>query len=319
MTHTLLALVLVLAADGGDAKPRKSSGIAPSLPALTREEEAKIDAVVDRLIRADTGRLQGFEKSKAFKDFDALKAEAIPALIRGLNRSAKLNYSCPVLLIGKKLDRLLMASDDPVLLEFARDEIGADVGRSLYSGTLQGLRLKCSMRKNALARLAPRRPARPRGPAGMTTEQLAKAAGSERGPKLHGVLTELAKRTGKEVLPALAAAAESYEKDTQNLGRDLLDRRLGQLPEARLLEKLADDAAEVRKSAVRLVGARHPRRLDRVIDRLTDEDAQVRAEAHAVLVKHSKGEDFGPADGADRAAQQEAQKKWRAWQRRQAP
>jgi hypothetical protein len=43
----------------------------------------------------------------------------------------------------------------------------------------------------------------------------------------------------------------------------------------------------------------------------------VRAEARAVLVKTSKGEDFGPAEKADKIQQKEAQQKWRAWWRRQ--
>ena len=59
---------------------------------------------------------------------------AIPALIRGLNRAAKIEHSCPVVFIAKKLDRLLMASDDRELLEFARDEIGTDVGRTRDAG-----------------------------------------------------------------------------------------------------------------------------------------------------------------------------------------
>ena len=45
-----------------------------------------------------------------------------------------------------------MSSDDQVLLEFARDEIGADVGRTRYADSLKDLRFKIMLRKNALAR-----------------------------------------------------------------------------------------------------------------------------------------------------------------------
>src|SRR5262249_30219301 len=133
MTPLLLTLALVCGADESD-KPRKPSGIAPSLRALTRAEEDKLDAVIDRFIQADTGRLRGLEAIKATRDFEKLGSAAIPALIRGLNRAAKINHSCPVLTISEKLTKLLGGCQDPTLLEFARDEIGAGVGRTRYSG-----------------------------------------------------------------------------------------------------------------------------------------------------------------------------------------
>ena len=120
MTTTVLVLGLALVAGDGQSKPRKPSAIAPSLPALTKEEEAKLDEIIDRLIQADTGRLRGAAGRKAVEEFEALKSEAIPALIRGLNKAARSNYTCPVLMIRKKLTKLLMASTDQVLLEFAR-------------------------------------------------------------------------------------------------------------------------------------------------------------------------------------------------------
>ena len=215
-----------------------------------------------------------------------------------------------MLLISKKLTTLLMASDDQVLLEFARDEIGAGVVRSRYGSTLQDIRFKCMLRKNALARLAP---PRPKGPVVLTTEQLAKAANTERGPRLTVILKELAKRTGKEVVPSLAVAAESYDKDTKKLGQELLDDHLGRQSASQVIEKLEDDSAEVRKSAIRVVADKHADFFGKIIDRLTDENADVRAEARAALVKKSKTEDFGPTEKATPAEQREAQKKWRGW------
>jgi hypothetical protein len=313
MNTTVLVLGLALLAADGETKPQKPSGIAPSLPALTREEEDRLDRIVDRFIQADTGRLRGTAGRKAIAELEALKPEAIPALIRGLNKAARMNATCPVLTITKKLSKMLMSSDDQVLLEFARDEIGADIGRSKFAGTLKDLRVKIMLRKNALARLGPVRPPAPKGPAGQSTADLAKAASTERGERLKGVIAELGKRNGKEALAGLSVAASSYEGDTQKLARAALDDVLGRLAASDLRERLADDSVEVRKSAVRVAAARHSSLVGMVIDRLTDDSAEVRAETRLALKKLSKGEDFGPADDASREQQRQAQRKWRAW------
>jgi hypothetical protein len=313
MTTTVLVLGLALFAADADSKPRKPSGIAPSLPALTKEEEAKIEDVIDRFIRADIGRLKGAAARKAIADLEALKAEAIPALIRGLNRAARMNATCPVLTIHKKLSRLLLASNDQVLLEYARDEIGADVGTSKYTATLRDLRVRIALRKNALARLGPAKPPVPRGVASLRTPELAKAASTERGARLTAIVQELGKRSGKEALSGLAVAAGSYDRDVQKLARTSLDTVLGRLSSTDLGEQLQNDSAEVRKSAVRVAAARHTSLLGKVIDRLNDESAEVRAEARAALKKASKTEDFGPAADATPAQRRQAQQKWRAW------
>jgi HEAT repeat protein len=312
MIRLLLPLTLALAA-AEPATPRKPSAIAPSLPALTKEEEAKLDDLIDRFMLADTGRLRGAEARKATEAFEKLGPEAIPALIRGINKAARIKHSCPTLMISRKLNKLLMASEDPVLLEFARDEIGADgsLRRSPHAGTLQDLRVRCMLRRNALAR----RPAPPpRGPSAMTTPELARAASTQRGERLQGILRELGKRDGKEALAGLTVAAGSYDKDTQKLGRELLDANLGRQSMSFVKEKLEDDSAEVRRSAVRVAAGKHVELVPAIIGRLTDADAGVRGEARQALVKLSKGEeDFGPAAGASAAQQREAQKRWQAW------
>src|SRR3954462_5425296 len=109
MTHALLTLALAALAGGDDAAPRPPSPYAPSLPALTKEEEARLDEVIDRFIQYDTGRLRGEDARRALRDFEKLGPEAIPALIRGVNRAAEIQHSCPVVVIARKLNRLLMA------------------------------------------------------------------------------------------------------------------------------------------------------------------------------------------------------------------
>src|SRR5438128_805968 len=107
MSTTLLSFTLaaLLAADTGTPSKaeRPRNPLAPSLPQLTDEEEEKIDAVIDRFILYDTGKLKGAEGKKALADFNNLGPEAIFPLIRGLNRAANIESSCPALVIAKKL------------------------------------------------------------------------------------------------------------------------------------------------------------------------------------------------------------------------
>jgi hypothetical protein len=302
-------------------KPKRSP-YAPSLPYLTKEEEDRLDEIVNRFMQYDIGRLQGKEGAKALKEFKALGPEAIPSLVRGLNRAAMIEHSCPVVVIAQKLGRLLAASDDQELMEYVRDNIGSGVGRTRHAGVLQDLRFAVTLRKNALARQAGdvnapvgvnRGANTPRSPGGMSVTELADAASIERGPRLRSILIELEKRRGEEVGAALANAAGSYDQEIQKLGRDLLDRHLARQGEAVVKEKLGHESVEIRKSAVRIVAAKMPRLGGELIDLLGDEKEEIRTAAHEGLVKLSRGQDFGPAAGADKEKITEAQAKWRSW------
>jgi hypothetical protein len=313
MTTTLLTLTLVLAAADPSTsadKPRpKHSPYAPSLPYLTREEEDKLDHIIDQFMRYDIGVLRGEEGKKALKDFRDLKAEAIPALVRGLNRAAQIEHSCPVVVIAEKLQRLVLASDDRELLEFVQDNIGASVGPTPHMGVLRDLRFKVMLRKN---RVAERPPAAFKPVQRMTLAQLADAASSERGARLQTVLTELEKRSGPEVLAGLANAARSYEPSTRQTGRTLLERHLGRQKAEVVKEKLRAEDLEVRKAAIR-VAARIPALVEQVIGLLADEDNEVREAAHVALVRLNRGQDLGPPRQARKEQIEQAQEKWRSW------
>ncbi len=315
MSTSLLVLTLAFFAsvDNPETKEKpKRSPYGPSLPYLTKEEEEKLDAIIDRFMEYDIGRLRGEEARKALNDFKALGPESIPALVRGVNRAAQIEHSCPVVVIAQKLGRLLAASDDQELLEFVRDEIGAGVGRTRHAAVLQDLRLGVTLRKNALAQ---RPQGGPKSPRAMSIAELTDAASSERGPRLRTLLTELEKRRGKEVVTALANAAGHYDKDIQKLGRDLLERNLSRETEAVIKSKLTDtdDLEEVRKAAVRVVANRMPRLTTELIELLADEKETIRTAAHTALVKLSRGQDFGPTSDAGKEQIAEAQAKWRSW------
>jgi hypothetical protein len=313
---TLALAVLAAGDDPKDTKARRPSPFAPSIPELTKEEEEKLDQVIDRFMQYDIGRLQGDEGRAALRDFKKLGPEAIPALIRGLNRAATIEHSCPVVVIAEKLQRLLMASNDFELLEFAKDNIGAGVGRTRHASVLEDLKFRVTLRKNRAAR-RPTTTEQPavevKTPTFMSNTELAEAASTERGPRLSQVLTELEKRRGPEVFAGLATAATNSDAASRDLARDLLDRHLQRQPEAVVKEKLKDPSPEVRQSAARAVAAKAPALGRDVIDLLADESAAVRAAARQALVLLSRGQDFGPAADADQEARASAQQKWRGW------
>lgn len=281
-------------------------------PAAEDDEEKKRDAVIDRFILADTGRLAGAEAKKAVEAFKKLGVESVPALLRGLNKSAKLDHSCPVLMIAKKLATILLASDDEKLVEMARDEIGAGLSRSPHAGVLADLRVRLAIHQNALAR---RPPIPAKGPGVMTTQALMKAVPKVRGEQLYGVLRELGKRDENEALTALSlAASASRDAEAAKLAREMLDARVGRDSLSAIKERMEEGGAEVKRSAIRVARDKHIELTLAVIDRLTDDSPAVRAEARAALKKLSEGkEDFGPEPAATKAERAEARKRWKSW------
>jgi hypothetical protein len=117
---------------------------------LTEEEEDRLDRVIDRFIQYDIGARRD---PQALADFKRLGPESIPALIRGLNKSAKMSHSCPATVIGTKLNQLLMATEDEEVLDFARENIGAGVGRTTYSRMLNNLKFNTMLRKRQLLQM----------------------------------------------------------------------------------------------------------------------------------------------------------------------
>ena len=117
----------------------------------TLEEEAKFDKIVDRFIDYDKGSRRD---PAALNELNSLGQEAIPALIRGLNKSVKSSYSCPTATIAKKLKQLLMASEDERTLDYARTDIGAGIGKpTVYDPLLRDLKVTTMLRKKQLAEL----------------------------------------------------------------------------------------------------------------------------------------------------------------------
>jgi hypothetical protein len=314
MTPTLLtvALAAFLTADPAttdDPAPRKPNPLAPSLPLLTSDEEDHLDKVIDRFMLFDTGQLKGEEGKQALDDFKKLGPESIPALIRGINRAAVMENSCPTLVLAKKLKNMLLASDDAELLDFAYDNIAAGIERSRHMNVLQDLRVMCMLRRNAILRLEERTGMKP--PKKMTTAELNDAMARDSGNRLKMELMELGQRKGPEALTGLVTAAGNKDSDVRKLALDLMVGQMTAQGIEFVQSKLKDEKADVRWAAAK-AAAKFTSLTGDLIGMLGDPDADVAGAAHQSLVKLSDGQDFGPSS-ASRTEVEAARKKWQAW------
>ncbi len=117
----------------------ESAPIQPVPPGLDVRNED--DETVDDFIEYDIGRLRGEEGEAALRRFKDLGPDAIPALVRGLNKSAGIRASCPVIVLSQRLENQLRKSHDPIMIRYALDHIGDDVDRlAPHRGRLKTLR-----------------------------------------------------------------------------------------------------------------------------------------------------------------------------------
>jgi hypothetical protein len=313
--NAALLMIALAAWTPADAPEPEPNPLAPSLPKLSREEQVRIEKVIDRFILFETGKLTKAEAAQAVADFTALGPEATFQLIEGLNRAANIESSCPVVIIARKLARILGASADLDLLDFARENIGAGVTARRHMNVVKDLRVACIVRKGALQRANLAAGYRPgeKAPRQMTLAELASSAGSERGPRLKAVLVELEQRRGEKVLTTLGSIAASADADVGELARGLIVRHLGRQGVKAVREALTAESAQVRAAAAKAAAAKRLPCGEELISLLTDSDAAVRQAAHQALVQLSKGQDYGPAEGASETERSAAVQQWRAW------
>jgi hypothetical protein len=123
-----------------DKLPSAPAEQAPSAEPESAEER-RLDGVVNRFIEYDIGRLRGAAGERARRELDQLGPEAIRALVRGLNRSARIHASCPVVVLANKLSETVGRNSDPEVLQYVVDNLGKDVPKTApHASRLRSLR-----------------------------------------------------------------------------------------------------------------------------------------------------------------------------------
>ena len=316
MNSILLALALALFPGQTSDTPRRPHPLAPSLPVLTKEEYAAFDRIIDRFILYDTKKLTGAEGRKALADLNDLGPEAIFSLIEGFNRAANMEHSCPAVVIGRKIAKLLAASEDIELLTFAKENIGAGVKAKRHMGTVKDLQLGAQLRRAALQR-AGATGLVSKAPRSMNTDELINAAAKERGMPLKNILRELEKRDDPKVLHPLKKAAASGDKEIRELARGLLAKNLTRQKPEELKAGLKDKSPEMRVAAAQAVAAKKLRWVPELIELLDDTDREVRQATHLALRTVSGGADYGPSADATPEQRAASIRQWREWWNRQ--
>jgi hypothetical protein len=314
MLSSILTLALTLVPAQDSKTPRPPHPLAPSIPLLTDKEYAEIDAIIERFIQYDIGKLKGPEGRKALADFLALGPEAVFPLIDGFNRAANMEHSCPAVLIAKKLSRILGASQDTELLEYARENLGADVTAKRHMNVVKDLRVACMLRKTyvqrlqASASLPGQKPLR-----SMSLDTLIGAAEKEKGNNLRMVLGELEKRSGPKVIDTLMIAIAKPEKDIKAQAEASLLRHLSRMSAAALKTKLQDERPEVRAAVLIVAAGRKLPWGPEFIDQVPDTDDRVSQAARRALVQLARGSDFGPEANSSTTERSAAAGRWREW------
>lgn len=150
----MIAAFLITAMLQGQLAPgqtREPHPLAPSLPVLSKEETAKIEAVVKAFVAADTGKTKGPESVKAFADLQRLGPESVFVLIDWFNRTAEWQDSCPAVILGRKIAKILVASEDREFLTTAKELIGAGVSGKRHMAVVDDLKLIAQLRRSFLA------------------------------------------------------------------------------------------------------------------------------------------------------------------------
>ncbi len=310
MYHAAFLVAALMLAGGDPYADRPRHPLARSLPVLTKEENARIEAVIDRFIQLEIGKLPKSQEKQAKEDLYRLGPEAIFALVDGFNRAAQMESSCATVTIGKKIESIVRSTNDPDLVSFVRENIGAGVPDSgkrplPLTNSLRSVQTTCLLRKGELLRkglTGGPGPALPRALGSMSMAELEKAAARERGEALKKVLIELDRRPDVRAAAVLGKVAAGSDSEGRKLARVLLVKHAEKQSPTQLKTLLKHESAEVRAAAARAVGSRGLRFGDELIALLEDDAPAVQQAARAALTQLAGGMDLGSSP-----------QRWRQW------
>lgn len=321
MVNTLAWFAAFMLAGGDPYADRPRHPLAPSLPILTKEENAKLEAVVDRFIQHEIGKLPKAQEKQAKDELYRLGPEAIFALVDGFNRAAQMESSCATVTIGKKIEGIVAGTNDIDLVTYVRENVGAGLAKDPKRplplvNSIRNIQTTCLLRKGEILRkglaVGPG-PAQPKGISAMSMAELEKAAARERGETLHKVLTEVEKRQSPQTPAILGKAASGADLEASKLARVLLLKHAEKQSPAQLKALLKHASAEVRAAAARTIGSKGLRYGDELIAVVQDDESVVHQAARAALVQLSGGMDFGPTPNASFGDRATAAQKWGQW------
>ena len=352
LNRTCCSLSLAVAFAGGIAtqslaqqKTQRTQGAA---------DDSTYDQIVAAFIEYDIGKIRdprAIEQIKA--RFNGLKTDdAVPALVRGMNRSTRMRASCPITALAGKLRSILSDSKDA--------DIGAHVLRNLeerevpgYTQHIRGvfdaaekqvLRVKGKEYLNhqferraeqdqqrlayvpglKLTDLAPRNTAATRVEADVSAKG---DSASDAGPAAGRTI---ARRTAAATVPdarrrSLAELVDGLrDKASQASVLEELHRRAGAADAQQIVPHsdaiagvLKDGDDKARESAARLLGLiRSESAVPKLIGALEDPNASVRSASVTALTRTTR-QLFGPKDNATPEETRQAIARWREWWNRQ--
>jgi HEAT repeat protein len=315
----LLAALLTAGPMGSavHAQAKKAKGT-PAAAAI----ESHYDKIVDDFIAFDIGQMTGEEGQRAHAAFQNMNDdEAIPALIRGMNKAARIENSCPVIVIGNKLNSMLASSKNPRHLRAAVKELDSSGPNVYFAGMVESLRQAADQMLSTMTNTKPTitREVRLGSPSALrrsqspaekwTLDDIVDGIGVENGAELVRLLEQLQIRKGSEYTAALTKAIDTVSDENKPLVRGLLAQRLARMTDQTLRKALKDPNSEIRAAAARAVGYKGSPVCEELAMAVGDGNRMVAENAHTALVKLT-GEDIGPEKDASAAERFEAGRKW---------
>ena len=325
--------------------------------AQIKSDDAAYDQIVEDFIQFDIGNIRNPVAVERIKSrFNGLKSDdAVPALVRGLNRSTRMRASCPITALSGKLKAILGNSQNAELGTYVLENLELrDAGaytshvRGVYdaaekqvvrvktkAGAEQAFKRKATDDQQRLAHvpgmkltdLAARDTAPARAAAddseAVSRPNTSRATGSRpvngRTPAIPTATVDPSKWSLDELSEHLK------DRATQAKALGELNRRASQGDSQEVAEqadviikclKDGDDAA--REAAARLLGLlRTQQAVPTLIDALEDANVPVRSSAATALTRITR-QLFGPNENATADEVKRSVARWREWWGRQA-